>query len=83
MQEIIFIKNYNNYRIGDIASVTNNVAHGFIEKGIASLSRIAKTRIMKAPRDKMMRAEARIEKRKRRTEKIEKIKRREQTYKTK
>ncbi len=78
MQKITFIKNYNNHRIGDTAVVTNNVAHGFIDNGVAVLSKFSETRMMKAPIDRMMRAEARIERKKRREERrVEKIKKRQ------
>ena len=77
MQKITFIKNYNNYRIGDTTTVSNNVAHGLIEKEIAILGSRG-FGIFRAPVDKMMRTEKRSE-RKRRLRK-ESIKTRKPRY---
>ena len=63
MQTIIYVKNYQKHKIGDIEIVTNNIAHGLIEMGVARIySREIKKEIKekikafrKPPADKMMR----------------------------
>ena len=56
MQKIKYIQYYNGRRVDDIESVSNNVAHGLIEKGVAILYKEQEyfNRILSSPENKMM-----------------------------
>ena len=55
MQRIIYIKNYENKKIGDLDFLSNNIAHGLIENGIAEL--YSESNSVLGYEDKMMRPE--------------------------
>jgi len=55
MQKIKYIKNYLGKKIGEIEVVSNNIAHGLIERGVAVLYSAKK--IITGYADKMMRPE--------------------------
>ena len=78
MQKITFIKNHDGHRIGNTISVSNNVAHGLIDRGIAVLSGYRSSAFFGPPEDKMMRPKRKIQKRR-----TEKIRKRKQTFETK
>lgn len=55
MQRIIYIQNFNNKKIGEIDLVSNNIAHGLIENGIAEMYSVVNSVL--GYEDKMMRPE--------------------------
>jgi len=73
MQKIQYLRNYKNKKAGEIDFVSNNVAHGLVEEGVAVLYI---NRMFISPEDKMMRTETRAERKTR--QRAEK-----QEYKTK
>jgi len=56
MQKIQYIKNYKSKIIGEIEDVSNNVAFGLIDSGIA---RLYKGEFLEQSQDKMMRTRGR------------------------
>jgi len=64
MQKIQYLRDYNHKNAGDIDFVSNNIAHGLVEKSIAILY---KDRLFKSPIDKMMRSEIKLVRRSRKT----------------
>ena len=56
MQKIQYIKNYKNKTIGEIEDVSNNIAFGLIDSGIA---RLYKGELLEQSQDKMMRTKGR------------------------
>lgn len=63
MQKIIYLKNFNSNKKGDVEIVSNNIAHGLIESGIVRIYGGVKVGMFKAPADKMMRPETKVERR--------------------
>ena len=66
MQKIKYIVNYQGHKIGDVEIVSNNTAHGLIEKGVAILYHIdiggEKSKVLEEPPvDKMMKPETKAE----------------------
>jgi len=57
MQKVEIIKPYQSYRVGDVITVTQNVAHGLVSIGVA--------KIFGGYPDKMMRPESKGERRRR------------------
>jgi len=55
MQKIIYLKDYQNHKKGEVEIVSNNVAHGLIEQGVANLFGYQAEALFKPPVDKMMR----------------------------
>jgi len=54
MQTIVYLKPYGQKEKGEKEIVENNVAFGFIEKGIAVLAKNFQKEISKSPFDKMV-----------------------------
>lgn len=54
MIKVQYIKSHKKNNAGDVETVSNNVAHGLVEKGIAILYR---NKLMESPVDKMLRSE--------------------------
>lgn len=64
MQTIRFIKDYNEYKVGDIEIVSNNLAFGFIDKGVAILWKPIQNqeeKMFSKQEDSMMRIESESE----------------------
>lgn len=78
MPKITFIQNHNKHEIGDTIFVSNNVAHGLIDRGIAVLSGYRSSAFFGPPEDKMMRPKRKTQRRR-----TEKIRKRKQTFETK
>ncbi len=70
MQKIKLLQKYGANRANDILSVSNNKAHYLIENKIGVLIGYETTGIFKAPADKMMRAELKAERKRRKGERI-------------
>ena len=73
MQRVIYIKDFKGKKRGNIDTVSNNVAHGLFELGVAEkysrqaeklLRRVIKKEMRRPPKDKMMRAEVKTDGRK-------------------
>jgi len=54
VQRIIYLKDYKGHKKGEIEIVSNNVAHGLIELGVAKIATKRKS-LRKPPMDRMMR----------------------------
>ena len=78
MPKITFIKNHDGHVAGDTIFVSNNVAHGLIDRGVAVLSGYRSSAFFGSPEDKMMRPKRKTQKRR-----TEKIRKRKQTFETK
>ena len=72
MQKIIYIVDYKNHTRGEVEYVSNNVAHGLFELGVAELYEFADKSLGERPTDKLLyKAETRAERKER--ERAEKI----------
>ena len=62
MITIKYIKNYGGKISGSTEVVTNNTAHGLIEKGIAVKNGLYENKMFEGAEDKMMKSEEKVKK---------------------
>jgi hypothetical protein len=62
MQTIIYIKNYKDKGVGMVENVSNNIAHGLVEIGVAKI--YSDYNLEKISSDKMMRTGEKIKRNK-------------------